>query len=34
MKKGRPRNKMIVLFAASLESLWVAAAGALQAPKG
>jgi hypothetical protein len=27
-------NKMITLYAAGLETIWAAAAGALQAPKG
>jgi hypothetical protein len=34
-KGGKPMKKrMVILFAASLESIWAAAAGALQAPKG
>jgi hypothetical protein len=34
-KGGMPmRNKVIILYAGSLETIWAAAAGALQAPKG
>jgi hypothetical protein len=34
-KRGMPMTKkMITLYAASLETIWAAAAGALQAPKG
>jgi hypothetical protein len=34
-KRGMPmRKRMITLFAGSLETIWAAAAGSLQAPKG